>query len=79
MVLLVASVGLIAIVLMCGGCPGGGGLSKGLRVLRCASRLAERDSFVGVPRGSPGSPVSLSPALHLIVIMVLDLAQMLLG
>ena len=74
MVLLVAGIGLVAVVLICGGCPGGGGLLEGLRVLRCASCLAERDSFVGVSRGSPGSSVSLPPALHLIVITVLDLA-----
>ena len=76
MVLLVAGIGLVAIVLMCGGCPGGGGLSEGLRVLRCASRLAEWNSFVGVPRSSPGSLIPSSPVLHLVVTTVLDLAQL---
>ena len=78
-VLLVAGIGLVAVVLMCGGCVGGGGLPKGLRVLCCTSRLVEWNSFVGVPRGSPGSSVSLSSALHLIVVTVLDLARMWLG
>ena len=78
-VLLVAGVRLVAVVLMCGGRLGGGGLSGGLRVLRCTSCLAEWNSFVGVPRSSPGPSIPSSPALHLVVTTVLDLAQLWIG
>src|SRR4051812_38170798 len=54
-IFLVAGVRLVAIVVMLGGCPGGGGPSKDLRVFCCASRLLEWDSCVGVPCGSSGS------------------------
>ena len=76
MILLVAGVGLVAVVLTCGECPGGGGLPEGLRVLRRPSRLVEWNSFVEVSYSSPGSLVPSPLMLHLAVTVVLDLVQL---
>ena len=76
MVLLIADIGLVAVVLLCGGCPGGGGLSEDVRVLRCASRFVEWNSFVEVSRSSSKSLVPSLLTLHLAVTVVLDLVQL---
>ena len=62
--------------MLCGGCPGGGGLSEDLRVLRCASRFVEWNSFVEASRRSSGSSIPSLLALHLAITVVLVLAQL---
>ena len=76
MVLLIAGFDLVVIVLMCGGCPGGGGLSKDLRVLRYTSRFVEWNSFVEASRRSSGSSIPSLLTLHLAVTVVSVLAQL---
>src|SRR3954469_7395445 len=76
MILLVAGVGLVAIVLTCGGCPGGGGSPEGLRVLRRASRLVEWNSFVAVSCSARWLLVPLPVMLHLAVPVVLGRVQL---
>ena len=75
-VLLVPGIELVAVVLMCGGCPGGGGLSEDLRVLRCVSQFVEWDSFVKASRHSSGSSIPSLPVLYLAITVVLVLAQL---
>src|SRR3954470_14357835 len=76
MVLLVADLELVVVILLSGGCLGGGGLSKGMRVLRCASRFVEGDSFVEASRRSSGSSISPLPVAHSITTVVRVLARL---
>ena len=74
MVLLVDDLELVVVVLLCGGCPGGGGLSEDLRVLRCTSRFVEWNSFVEASRRPLGSSIPSLLALYLAITIVLVLA-----
>ena len=76
MVLLVADLKLVVVILLCGGCLGGGGSSNGRRVLRCASRFIEWNSFVEAPRRSSGSSTPSLLALYLAITILLVLAQL---
>ena len=76
MVLLIADIEFVAVVLLCGRCPGGGGLSEDLRVLRYASGFVEWNSFVEVSRSSSRSSVPSLLTLYLAVTVMLVLAQL---
>ena len=76
MVLTIADLKLGVDVLLCGGCPGGGGSSSGRRVLHRMSWFVEWDSFVKASRHSSGSSIPSLLALYLAITVVLVMAQL---
>ena len=70
----IAGLELRVVVLLCGGCSGGGGSLNCQRVLRFMSRFVEWYSFVEASRNPSGSSIPSLSMLYLAITVVLVLA-----
>ena len=72
----IAGLELRVVVLLCDGCPGGGGTSDCRRVLCCMPWFVEWHSFVEASRRPSGSSIPSLLVLYLAITLVLVLAQL---